>query len=62
MAVLARAVEGVLFSRAITYAEAKVTFVESGKLVAHFTLEFAFSSQVTQDGMTAVGAAVTTRP
>jgi uncharacterized protein (TIGR00369 family) len=30
------------FGRTIAYAEAKVTFVESGKLVAHSTLEFAF--------------------
>ena len=30
------------FGRSIAYAEAKVTFVESGKLVAHATLEFAF--------------------
>ena len=30
------------FGRTIAYAEAKVTFVESEKLVAHATLEFAF--------------------
>jgi uncharacterized protein (TIGR00369 family) len=30
------------FGRTIAYAEAKVTFVESRKLVAHATLEFAF--------------------
>jgi len=30
------------FGRTIAYAEAKVTFVESRKLVAHSTLEFAF--------------------
>jgi uncharacterized protein (TIGR00369 family) len=30
------------FGRTIVYVEAKVTFVESGKLVAHSTLEFAF--------------------
>lgn len=30
------------FGRTIAYMEAKVTFVESGKLVAHSTLEFAF--------------------
>ena len=30
------------FGRTLAYVEAKVTFVESGKLVAHSTLEFAF--------------------
>ena len=30
------------FGRTIVYVEAKVIFVESGKLVAHSTLEFAF--------------------
>jgi acyl-coenzyme A thioesterase PaaI-like protein len=30
------------FGKAIAYAEAKVTFVKSGKLVAHSTAEFVF--------------------